>query len=111
MHTVYGFMYSLKVKIQLEKDGKFLISEGRAKLLSLVDKTHSLKQAAKEMSMSFRHAWGIIKKINLAAGSEIVKSERGGAKGGKTILTKLGKEILTEYENRKLALDRFLKKI
>lgn len=97
-------MYDLKLKIWLERDGKFIVSDGRAKLLRKIKDTGSLSKAAKEMGMSYRHAWGIIHRVSQGAGGKVVESTRGGKEGGVTRLTPFGEEILREYENKAASL-------
>lgn len=97
-------MYELKLKIWLERDGRFIVSDGRAKLLRRIKDTGSLSKAAKEMGMSYRHAWGVLHRIAQNAEGEIVLSTRGGKKGGITTLTPYGEEILREYENKAASL-------
>ena len=98
-------MYDLKLKMWLEKDGRFVVSDGRAKLLRKVKDTGSLSKAAKEMGMSYRHAWGVLHRIAQSAGGQVVHSSRGGTKGGVTTLTPFGEEILREYENKVASLE------
>jgi 8-oxo-dGTP diphosphatase len=93
-------MYDLKLKMWLVRDDEFILSDGRAHLLRRIKQTKSISEAAKEMGMSYRHAWGILHRIAENAGGEIVTSSRGGKKGGETTLTPLGEEILSEYDNR-----------
>ena len=97
-------MYDLKLKMWLERDGRFIMSDGRAKLLRKVKDAGSLSKAAKEMGMSYRHAWGILHRIAQSAGGDIVVSTRGGREGGVSTLTPFGEEILREYENKAAAL-------
>lgn len=96
--------YDLEIRIWLERDGRFIVSEGRAELLRKVKDTGSLSRAAKEMGMSYRHAWGVLHRISQNAGGEIARSERGGKEGGVTTLTPFGEEILREYENKVASL-------
>jgi len=103
-------MYELKLRIWLERDGRFIISEGRADLLKKVKETGSLSEAAKQMGMSYRHAWGIMHRISQNAGGEIVHSTRGGKAGGVTVLTPFGEEILREYENKAESLRSLVEK-
>lgn len=91
-------MYNVKAKIWLEKDGHFVMGEGRAELLRLIEKSGSITTAAETMGMSYRHAWGVIKRISNSLGGDVVKSERGGREGGRSDLTSLGREALREYE-------------
>jgi len=97
-------MYDLKLKMWLERDGRFIVSDGRARLLRKVKDMGSLSKAAKEMGMSYRHAWGIVHRISQNAGGDVVHSTRGGRKGGVTSLTPFGEEILREYENKAASL-------
>jgi len=97
-------MYELKIRIWLERDGRFIMSDGRARLLRMIKDTGSLSKAAHEMGMSYRHAWGVLHKIAQSAGGEVVHSTRGGKQGGLTALTPFGEEILREYENKASSL-------
>ena len=101
-------MLRIRAKSWLEKDGAFLVGEGRARLLSLVEETGSISEAAKRMGMSYRHAWGTIKGISESAGERIVQSERGGTGGGRTTLTEKGREILSAYEEGNSSVQTFL---
>ena len=89
----------IKAKIWLEKDGIPAIGEGRAHLLRQIEEHGSLASAARDLGMSYRHAWGIIQKIADAVGTTVVQSERGGAGGGGTRLTEAGHALLKEYED------------
>lgn len=93
-------MYDLKLKMWLVRDDEFILSDGRARLLRRIRETRSISKVAKEMGMSYRHAWGILHRISENAGGDIVESSRGGKKGGETMLTPLGEDILSEYDNR-----------
>ncbi|UCE80627.1 MAG: NUDIX domain-containing protein [Methanobacteriota archaeon] len=93
-------MYDLKLKLWLVDDGRFLISDGRATLLRKIKDLGSISPAAKEMGMSYRHAWDVLQRLSENAGGDIVVSERGGREGGATRLTELGETILSEYENK-----------
>jgi len=85
----------------LKKDGKFVLGKGREKLLDLIDEKGSISEAAKEMNMSYRHAWGKVKKIEEVIGKEVVKSQRGGNKSRGSNLTPAGKKLLSDYRDLK----------
>jgi 8-oxo-dGTP diphosphatase len=108
MEPISKRMTELKAKAWLEKDGRFLLSDGRAEILKLVGETGSLVNAAKKMRMSYRHLWGIIKEMEDAQGEPLVISERGGATGGKTELTETGKKLLEDYTRGISDLEDFL---
>jgi len=103
-------MYELKLRMWLERDGRFIMSEGRARLLRRIEQLGSLSKAAKDMGMSYRHAWGVIKRISESSGGEVVESVRGGRIGGKTRLTPFGQRLLQEYDSKVASLlDQFEK--
>lgn len=93
----------------MEKDDRVIFGDGRARLLILIGETGSLRKAAEEMGMSYRHAWGIVKEMNAAAGKPLVTSERGGASGGRTVLTPLATSLLSEYEKTRREMERTLR--
>jgi len=101
-------MYELNLRMWLERDGRFIMSEGRARLLRRVEQLGSLSKAAKDMGMSYRHAWGVIRRISESAGGEVVESARGGRTGGETKLTPFGQRLLQEYDSKVATLlDQF----
>lgn len=101
-------MYELKLKIWLEREGKFIVSDGRAKLLRRIKDTGSLSKAAVDMGMSYRHAWEVLHRIAQNAGGKVAESTRGGKVGGVTRLTPFGEEILREYENKAASLQSLI---
>lgn len=102
-------MYGFKVKSRIERGGKFVMGEGRAKLLRLIDNEKSLRKASKKMKMSYRYAWGVVRDMNRSFGKKVVKPVRGGAKGGRTMLTKAGKDLLSKFEEKNKQIDALLR--
>jgi 8-oxo-dGTP diphosphatase len=83
----------------LKFDGKSLMGSGRARFLQLIAETGSLSTAAKRMGMSYRHAWGIIQRMEQIYGEKLVVSERGGSEKGTTRLTVAGENLLRTFED------------
>jgi 8-oxo-dGTP diphosphatase len=97
--------YHIGVKCRLDSpDGHPILGEGRAELLELIDETGSLSEAARGMGMSYRYAWGMVRKISEAAGGPVVESARGGSRGGRTTLTPLGREMIGTFRRVEEAL-------
>jgi len=101
--------YTKKFRMWFERDGRVIFGDGRARLLNLIAETGSLRKAAEEMEMSYRHAWGVIKEMNESAGEPMVISERGGSRGGSTLLTALAENLLAEYEKSRGGMEKTLK--
>ncbi|WEU40796.1 MAG: molybdenum-dependent transcriptional regulator [Candidatus Odinarchaeum yellowstonii] len=82
-------------KLWLEKNDEPVIGKGGIKLLEEINKTGSLQSAIKKLGVSYRYAWGYLKKIEEAVGEPLIKSYKGGFKGGgRTELTAKGLEII-----------------
>ncbi|NOZ22779.1 MAG: LysR family transcriptional regulator [Planctomycetes bacterium] len=86
-----------KSKVWLEIDGVYLMGDGRAELLSAVDRAGSISEAARELGISYRQAWGYIKKLEGRSQMKIVETQRGGVGGGAARLTKRGRDFLLKY--------------
>jgi molybdate transport system regulatory protein len=104
----------LKFKVWLEKDGEVLVGNGKVGLLQRIDELGSIQRAAEKNGMSYRHAWGMIQKIEKRSGFKFVETQVGGKEGGNARLTPQGKEFLNQYSAFRRGLDevigkRFLK--
>lgn len=84
----------LRVHLWLESDGGMLLGLGRIQLLELVERLGSLNQAAKALGMSYRAAWGRIKRTEEALGEPLL-SQASGRKGYQ--LTPLATSLLREF--------------
>lgn len=81
--------------------GAGVFGEGRYRLLSLVNTHGSLKKAAEKIGMSYRKAWGDIKKSESRAGRKLLIREYGGKGGGGSRLTPFARDLLGAYESLK----------
>jgi 8-oxo-dGTP diphosphatase len=89
---------NIKFKIWLEHKNKYVIGEGSYALLKKINELQNLKAASDSLHMSYRYAWGVVKKIENAFGQKVVIGERGGIGRGKSTLTEQGLKLIAEYE-------------
>jgi 8-oxo-dGTP diphosphatase len=89
---------NIKFKIWLEHHDRYVLGEGSYSLLKKIDELKNLKAAADSLKMSYRYAWGVIKKIEIAYQQKVVVAERGGIGRGNTKLTEQGLSLMNEYE-------------
>ena len=88
-----------RFKIWLEFEDKPILGVGGARLLQLVKDKGSLVAAAKALSISYRHAWNQLKKIEERLGKPVVERFKGGFRGGGGMqLTNSGKGILKKFQ-------------
>ena len=78
----------IKAKFWLENKGEVVLGGGKTALLLAVDHFGSIQRAAEEFGMSYRHAWGAIKKIEQRAGFRILDKRIGGRDGGAQLTPK-----------------------
>ena len=84
----------IKAKFWIENNGEVVLGGGKTKFLLTVDRLGSIQRAADEFWMSYRHAWGAIKKIEQRAGFKMVETKLGGKAGGGARLTSKGKTFV-----------------
>jgi molybdate transport system regulatory protein len=78
--------------------GEGIIEEDRYKLLQLIKVKGSLKAAADDMKISYRKAWGDLKKAEELLGYELIIRQRGGKAGGQSQLTDKAVKLLEAYD-------------
>ena len=84
----------IRAKFWIENRGEMMLGGGRTALLLAVDRLGSIQRAADEFGMSYRHTWGVIKKIEKRAGFKMVETKLGGKNGGGAKLTPKGKAFI-----------------
>lgn len=93
----------MRVKIWLEDGEQMVFGPGCAALLEGIARLGSLAGAVKEMKMSYRAAWGHIKKVEDTLGVSLVLKE-GGNKSGYS-LSEEGRRLLAAYESWNAAVE------
>lgn len=90
---------SLHYKIWLTSvSGEGFMGDGKWILLKTIDNLGSLKAAADELKISYRKAWGDLKKIETFINIPVLERQRGGKNGGTTILTEEGKKLVRTFD-------------
>jgi molybdate transport system regulatory protein len=85
-------------KVWLEYKGNPLLGKGGAEILETIREVESISQAAKKVGMSYRYVWNYLAKIEKTVQEPVVRTHRGGRRGGGGAkLTKLGESLLKEY--------------
>lgn len=70
---------------------------GRVQLMEGIIKHGSIAKAAKDMNMSYRKAWQLVKDMNAIAKKPLVEKQLGGKSGGGAFVTDAGKAIMRQY--------------
>jgi len=89
---------TIRTKVWLELEGRFVIGEGGLDLLEAVERLRSLTGAAQAVGWSYRHAWGYLRNAERVLGAKLVVTlpGRGGARG--TRLSPVGRLFLKQLQ-------------
>ena len=83
----------------METDEGYVFGPGVYRLLKTINKTGTLKGASQELGMSYRYAWGLIKKAEAKLGESLIDASKGGRLGGgSSVITSLGEGFIDDFE-------------
>jgi molybdate transport system regulatory protein len=85
-----------------------VFGEGKWRLLAAVKTQGSISKAAMSLGRSYRKAWGDIKLTEEALGRPLIVKRRGGADGGRSVLTGFGEELLEAWAKYRNQVNRSL---
>jgi molybdate transport system regulatory protein len=96
---------TMRLHLWLETPEGLFFGIGRAQLLAQIETHGSLKQAATELGMSYRAAWGKIRATETALGQKII--QRSGHRRQGHALTAFGKQLMDRYNQWYEAVERY----
>jgi molybdate transport system regulatory protein len=94
-----------KCRVWLEKDGRPVFGDGRARLLEAIGRAGSIKGGAAALGMSYRNAWAHVNHIERRIGKELVLRRTGGPHGGGCRLTPFAERLLRTYHEYRRRLN------
>jgi molybdate transport system regulatory protein len=89
------------------QNGSDLTAE-RVALLEAIDEHGSISAAAKELGMSYRSAWDAVNSINNLADPPLLERHPGGRRGGATLLTQQGRNLIFAFRRMETEYRRLL---
>ena len=92
----------------VENQGRRFFGPGPVELLSLIEETGSINQAAKKMGMSYKKAWHIVNNLNATSTEPMVITATGGTKGGGSTISPEAKDLITYYHDLRERFKTFL---
>ena len=95
---------SLKLNVQILRDGSPAIGPGKAMVLDAVRATGSISAAGRKLGMSYRRAWLLVESLNADWIEQVVETSPGGGAGSGSRLTVFGTELLARYRAMEAAM-------
>ncbi|MFO8085395.1 MAG: LysR family transcriptional regulator [Desulfobacterales bacterium] len=86
----------IRLHLWLETDNGLFFGLGRMKILKCIQDGQSLKGAAESLGMSYRAAWGKIKKTEKVIGVKLIEKKGGNRSGYQ--LTRRGAELMKLFD-------------
>lgn len=96
-------MPAISLRIDLETDGR--IGPGKVELLEHIATHGSISAGARQMGMSYKHAWLLVEDMNRVFRRPVVTGRKGGQRGGGSELTPIGLAIVARYRAIERAAD------
>lgn len=102
----------VRIKVWIEcETGETVFGEGQLSILEAIEKNGSINAAAKSMGMGYRSMWGRLKKIEQRMGRPLLIRQKGGASGGRSILTPEAKAVVDQFRQLRQQLNDMSQKI
>ncbi len=104
-------MHQVKSKIWIEQEGVKIFGDGPWDILTRVERTGSLRQAAAEIKMSYSQAWRLLRTIEKKLGYPLLEKQTGGSGGGYSRLTSRAESLTKAYGRFRAEADRNQQKL
>jgi len=92
------------------KDAQGAFGDGKWRLLKAIEAEGSLKAASELLGISYRKAWGDLKKAEKCLNTDLLDKHRGGSMGGCTSLTEHGKKWVKAYTRFRSDVEKAVEK-
>jgi molybdate transport system regulatory protein len=89
----------LTIRFRLDFSRECAVGPGKIALLEHIDASGSLSQAARDLGMSYRHAWLLLESLKYCFRESVVIASRGGRGGGGALVTPFGKALIGSFRS------------
>ena len=92
------------------KNGEGILGDGKWRLLKAIDEFGSISKAAINLGISYRKAWGDLRKVEELLGIKVIEKHRGGKSGGSSMITVQGTNLIKAYTRFHNEFESFFQK-
>lgn len=97
MQSAADSLNQVRWRMRIMRNNVIAIGPGKITLLEAVRDQGSITAAAKSLGMSYRRAWLLLDEINSSLANPATISSHGGARGGTSLLTEVGVQVIALY--------------
>lgn len=84
-------------RLRVKYGENIAIGPGKIAILEAIQETGSISAAGRKLGMSYRRAWLLVDQMNQYFDSPVVQTLNGGAQGGGSVLTDMGRDVIKLY--------------
>jgi molybdate transport system regulatory protein len=95
--------FSIDPRLRINYGRRLAFGPGKAELLEHIERTGSIREAAKAMGMSYMRAWTLVKSLDHGFAEPLVNKSRGGSTRGGATLSPTGRRALLLYREMETA--------
>ena len=97
-------------KLWYERDGEYIFGPGACSILQAIHEEGTITKGAQKLGMSYRYAWGVIKKMEKKLGVKVVETYKGGTVGGGGArVTEYGLKLINAFSSLNSDFEEVLK--
>lgn len=100
--------FYLDGNLSIYRDEEVFLGNSQIRLLKQVVTDGSIHAAAKNLKMSYQHAWHLLDKVNQLSPLPLVIRQKGGKDGGGCTISPYGKRLIDMYDKKTEELKKFL---
>jgi len=100
--------FNMAAELSFYREGELFLGNAQIRLLKQVVVDGSIHAAAKNLKMSYQHAWHILDKMNQLSPIPIVIRQKGGKDGGGCKISPYGMNLIRTYDKKVVDLVQFL---
>ena len=101
-------IFTMEANLTLYREGELFLGNQQIRLLNQVLTDGSIHAAAKNLKMSYQHAWHLMDKVNRLSPVPIVIRQKGGKDGGGCSISPYGRKLMEAFMKRELEVFHFL---
>lgn len=104
-------VFTVRSNFTIDREGELFLGEVQVRLIKQVLVDGSIHAAAKNLKMSYQHAWHLLDRLNRLSPVPVLVKQKGGKDGGGCLISSYGMKLIRMYEGKASELERFLEQL